>query len=333
MTHIPRRREWLMAGSLAAVCAAVPSLAQAQADYPSKPIRMVVPFAPGGGTDTLARVIGERLTATMGQPVVIDNKPGAAGNIGTDAVAKAAPDGYTVALALTGSLLTNQFLFGKLPYQPTRDLALVYQVALGPLVLVVHPSIPAKTAPELMRYLAANKGKVAYGSYGQGSYPHLAGAYMSKKLNADMSHVAYRGEAPMIQDLLGGQIQMAFTTALQAKGHAETGKLRMLGVAGERRFGALPDVPTLAEQGLKDDAYRIAGWLAVVAPANTPAPVVQRLSDEIRKAAQLPEVEQRVSGMGFELIKDSSPKAFAEAYQKDLPIWENLVKSADVKLD
>jgi tripartite-type tricarboxylate transporter receptor subunit TctC len=316
---------------VAAAATLVLGTAHAQT-YPTKPIKMVVPFAAGGGTDVLARVIGEKLSAGLGQPVVIDNKPGAAGIIGTDAVAKAAPDGYTIVMSLSNALLTNQFLYEKLPYHPERDLTLVYQVAMGPLVLVVHPSVPAKTAPELLKYVAANKGKLAYGSYGLGAYPHLAGAHMSLTQDADMNHVAYKGEAPMVQDLIGGQIQMAYASALQAKPHIEAGKLKAIGVTGERRMSTLPNVPTLAEQGLKDEAYRLTGWLAVAVPAATPKPIVQRLADEIRKATQQPDVQQKVAAMGFEL-KDSSPEAFAAAYKAERPVWERLIKQSGAKLE
>ena len=329
-THSLNRRAWLCAAA-SALALGAGGVARAQA-YPNKPIKMVVPFAAGGGTDVLARVIGEKLAAGLGQPVVIDNKPGAAGIIGTDAVAKAAPDGYTIVMSLSNALLTNQFLYEKLPYHPERDLTLVYQVAMGPLVLVVHPGVPVKTAPELLKYVAANKGKLAYGSYGLGAYPHLAGAHMSLTQDADMNHVAYKGEAPMVQDLIGGQIQMAYASALQAKPHIEAGKLKAIGVTGERRMSTLPNVPTLAEQGLKDEAYRLTGWLAVAAPAGTPKPIVQRLADEIRKATQQPDVQQKVAAMGFEL-KDSSPEAFAAAYKAERPVWERLIKQSGAKLE
>jgi len=322
-------RRHCLAAAAFALCIGAPALAQT---YPSKPIKMVVPFAAGGGTDVLARVIGEKLSAGLGQPVIIDNKPGAAGIIGTDAVAKAAPDGYTIVMSISNSLLTNQFLYEKLPYDPERDLTMVYQVAMGPLVLVTHPSVPANTGPELLKYVAANKGKLAYGSYGIGAYPHLAGAHMSSTQNADMNHVAYKGEAPMIQDLIGGQIQMAYASSLQAKPHIEAGKLKAIGVTGERRLSSLPNVPTLAEQGLKDDAYRLTGWLAIAVPAKTPAPIVKRLADEIRKATQQPDVQQKVAAMGFEL-KDSSPEAFAAAYKKERPVWEKLIRQSGAKLE
>jgi len=229
--HSVTRRQVMLAAAL--LCS---SAAMAQT-FPSKPIRAVVPFAAGSATDQIGRAFAEKMSVTLGQPIVIDNKPGAAGIIGTDAVAKAAPDGYTLLLGLSNSMLTNQFLYTKLPYSPEKDIAPIYQIAIAPLVLVAHPSVTASTGPELLKYVVANKGKVAYGSYGTGAYPHLAGAYMSLTQNADMSHVAYRGEAPMVQDLLGGQIQIAFASALQVKPHIEAGKLKAIGVSGERRMG------------------------------------------------------------------------------------------------
>ena len=332
MTHPSSKRRALLcaAASTAALFALAP--AHAQAPYPNKPIRLVVPFQAGGATDVLARVLGQKMSASMGQPIVVDNKPGAAGIIGTDMVAKAAPDGYTIVLSLSNSLMTNEFLYDKLPYDTQRDLTLVYQIAMAPLVLVVHPSVTAKTGPELQKYVVAHKGKVAYGSYGVGAYPHLAGAHMSLTQQADMNHVAYKGESPMVQDLIGGQIQMAYASSLQAKPQIEAGKLKAIGVTGERRLSSLPNVPTLAEQGLKDEAYRLTGWLAVAVPAKTPGPIVKRLADEIRKATQQPDVQQKVAAMGFEL-KDSSPEAFAAAYKKERPMWEKLIKQSGAKLE
>lgn len=328
--HFLNRRV-LLGAAASALTLCMSPFAQAQA-YPVKPIRMVVPFAAGGATDVLARILGEKMAVGLGQPIIIDNKAGAAGIIGTDMVAKAPADGHTLVLSLSNSLLTNQFLYDKLPYSAQRDLTLVYQIAMAPVVLMVHPSVPARTAPELLKYMAANKGKLAYGSYGVGSYPHLAGAHMSLTQQADMNHIAYKGEAPMMQELLSGQIQMAYASALQAKPHIESGKIRVIGVTGERRMATLPDVPTLAEQGLKDEAYRVTGWLATAAPAGTPRPVVQRIADEIRKATQQPDVQARVAAMGFE-IKDSSPEAFAAAYQLELPVWERLIKQSGARLE
>jgi len=332
MTYQPSNRRALLcaAASTAALFALAP--AHAQAPYPNKPIRMVVPFQAGGATDVLARVLGQKMSAGLGQPIVIDNKPGAAGIIGTDAVAKSAPDGYTLVLSLSNSLMTNEFLYEKLPYDTQRDLTLVYQIAMAPLVLVVHPSVPAKTGPELLKHVAANKGKLAYGSYGVGAYPHLAGAHMSLSQQADMNHVAYKGEAPMVQDLIGGQIQMAYASALVAKPHIDAGKIKAIGVTGERRMSTMPNVPTLAEQGLKDEAYRVTGWLAIAVPAKTPKPIVDRIAEEVRKATQQPDVRERVAAMGFE-IKDSSPELFAAAWKQERPVWERLIKQSGAKLE
>lgn len=300
--------------------------------YPSKAIRIIVPFTPGSATDVMGRIVGERLNAAWGQPVIVDNKPGAAGILGTDAVAKAPPDGHTLVLGLSNSLLTNQFLYEKLPYDVQRDLVLVSQIATAPLLLVVHPSVTANNAPELLQYIGRNKGKVSYGSYGVGAYPHLAGAHMSDMLKADMSHVPYKGEAPMMQDLIGGQIQMAYASALQAKPHIDAGKVKAIGVTGEHRMSVLPNVPTLLEQGLKDEAYRVTGWLAVAAPAGTPKAVVQRIADELRAACEQPDVKARIAAMGFEL-KASTPDAFAATYKRELPVWERLVKQSGAKLE
>ena len=332
MTYQPSNRRALLcaAASTAALFALAP--AHAQAPYPNKPIRMVVPFQAGGATDVLARVLGQKMSAGLGQPIVIDNKPGAAGIIGTDAVAKSAPDGYTLVLSLSNSLMTNEFLYEKLPYDTQRDLTLVYQIAMAPLVLVVHPGVPAKTGPELLKHVAVNKGKLAYGSYGVGAYPHLAGAHMSLSQQADMNHVAYKGEAPMVQDLIGGQIQMAYASALVAKPHIDAGKIKAIGVTGERRMSTMPNLPTLAEQGLKDEAYRVTGWLAIAVPAKTPKPIVDRIADEVRKATQQPDVRERVAAMGFE-IKDSSPELFAAAWKQERPVWERLIKQSGAKLE
>jgi tripartite-type tricarboxylate transporter receptor subunit TctC len=329
----PRRHALLALAAAAIGLMAHLPLAVAQTPaYPSKPVRIIVPFAPGGATDILARLLGEKMAPKLGQPVVVENKPGAAGIVGTDLVAKAPPDGHTLVLGLSNSLLTNQFLYEKLPYDVQRDLALVSQIAVAPLLLVVHPSVPANNANELLQHISRNKGKLSYGSYGIGAYPHLAGAHMSDTQNGDMSHVPYKGEAPMVQDLLGGQIQMAYASALQAKPHIEAGKLKVLGVTGEQRIATLPNVPTLMEQGLKDEAYRLTGWLAVAAPAGTPKPVLQRIADELRDACEQPDVKARIVGMGFD-VKASTPEAFAVVYKRELPVWQRMVKQSGAKLE
>ncbi|HSW04031.1 Bug family tripartite tricarboxylate transporter substrate binding protein [Aquabacterium sp.] len=329
-TSMTGRRHCLALGAAAAGALLLPA-ARAQS-YPAKPIRIVVPYPPGGATDFMARVIGEKLATRVGQTVIVDNKAGAGGIVGTDAVAKAAPDGYTVLVSLSTSMLTNQFLYEKLPYNPQRDLALVSHLAVSPVTLVVHPSVPAGTGPELMKYIAANKSKLSYGSWGNGSYAHMAGAHMSQSQNADMSHVPYKGEAAMIQDLLGGQIQLAYASALNAKPHIDAGKLKLIGVTGAKRMAILPNAPTLMEQGLKDEVYQIVGFVGMAVPAKTPKDIVDRLAREVQGIFEAPELVERIAGMGF-TVSAGTPEAFAAVYKRDLPVWERLVKQSGAKLE
>ncbi len=328
------RRRWLaQAGATGTMLALAPwSRAFAQATWPDKPVRLIVPFPAGGATDIVARVVGDKLSARLGQPVLVDNRGGAGGILGTDAVAKAAPDGQTFLLSLSTSMLINQYLYKKLPYHPQNDLALVSLVAVAPVVLAVHPGVPAKTGPELLAYLKQNRSKVSYGSWGVGSYAHLGGSFMSQSQDADMAHVAYKGEAAMITDLVGGQIQMAFGSALGMKPHHDTGKLRIIAVTGEHRMEVLPAIATLGEQGMKDDAYRIVGFVGMGAPAKTPAAIVQRMSKEVAEICALPEVRDRIVAMGFRPTA-GTPEAFAAHYRRDAPAWEALVKASGAQLD
>jgi tripartite-type tricarboxylate transporter receptor subunit TctC len=325
------RRHLMQAVACTILAASLPVQAQSPA-FPTKPVRIVVPFPPGGATDILARLLADKLAPALGKPVIVDNKAGSSGVLGTDIVAKSPADGHTLVLSLSNSLLTNQFLYARMPYEISRDLTFVYQIATGPVVLLVHPSIPANTAQELLKHVSAKKGKLSYGSWGIGSYAHLAGAHMSATQKAEMSHIPYKGEAAMIQDLLGGQLDMAYASALQAKPHIEAGKLKAIGVTGENRMATLPNVPTLREQGLTDEAYRVTGWLGIAVPAGTPPAVVRRIAAEVRAAVQLPDVRDRIAAMGFE-VRDSSPEAFAAVYKKELPIWERLIKQSGATLD
>lgn len=304
----------------------------AKDDYPNRPVKLVVPYPPGGGTDAVARILSEKLAANLGQPFIVDNKSGAAGIIGTDSVAKAKGDGYSLVLGLSNSLLTNQFLYSKLPYSPTKDLALIYQIASAPLVLAVHPSVPVNDVTSFLNYLKKNKGTLNYGSYGTGSYSHLASAHLSNVYNADMTHIPYKGEAPMIQELLSGGIQMGFASTLVVKQHIETGKLKALGVSGVKRVKSLPHVPTLTELGFKEEIFDIIGWIALAAPASTPKPIQQQLAKEIGTIVKSPEFAARVEGFGFEII-DSSPELFQIQYNKEMPVWERMIKQTGIKLD
>jgi len=328
-TSSTRRAGLRMLAATGALCLGVSAHAQT---YPTKPIQFIVPFPAGGATDTVARLLAEKMGKGLGQTIIVDNKGGAAGILGTDLVAKAPADGHVVTVSLSTALLINQFLFKKLPYNPQRDLIMVSQIAVAPIVLLVHPSVPANNAAELLKYITASKGKLSYGSWGIGSAGHLSGAHLSQMQNADMSHVPYKGEAPMIQDLIGGQIKLSFASALQAKPFVDAGKLKAIGVTGEKRMSVLPNVPTLLEQGLKDDVFRITGWVAMAAPAATPKAVVQRLADEVRAACALPDVRERIIAMGFDPVA-RGPEEFAAVYKKDLPVWERLVKQTGATLD
>ena len=334
MNHSEINRRSMLQG-LAVLGGGLMGAAQAQTArtaWPGKPVRVVVPFNAGGATDIIARTVGEALSQRIGQPVVIDNKGGAAGILGTDAVAKAAPDGHTLLVSLSTSMLINQFLYTKLPYDPQKDLALVSQIAAAPVTLVVHPSVGANDMKELLAYARANKGKLSYGSWGTGSYAHLAGAYMSKTTGSDMTHSAYKGEAPMIQDLIGGQLQFCFSSALNTKPFIEAGRLKAIGVTGRQRMQILPQVPTIFEQGVQDDAYSIFGWIAMGAPAGTPREIVDALHGHLREIARDAKVQERIVGAGF-LALMNSPDEFRRNYQRDMPVWKTLVEAADAKLD
>ena len=226
--------------------------------FPSKPLRVIVPFAAGGATDVLARAVCDKLGQQLGQPSIVDNRPGAAGLLACDAVAKAAPDGHTLTLGTTSTMLSNQFMFKKLAYDPQKDLVPVVRICWAPIVLVVNSKLAARSLPELMAYAKANKGQLTYGSYGIGSQGHLALATLSKITDADMTHIAYKGEAPMVQDLAGGQLMIGIGSILSLKQHIDSGKLRAIAFTGRTRVPALPDVPTFADLGHQQDAFTLA---------------------------------------------------------------------------
>ena len=296
---------WVIASTL--------SLAASQAvlaedSYPNKPIRVIVGMAPGGATDVLARTLAEKMAPSLGQPMVVENRPGAGAIIGTDALAKSSPDGYTISVILSNAVIGNQFVYSKLPYDPNTDIAFIYQLVDAAVVLTASAEQPYRNAKEFADYAQANPGKVVYGSYSTGSYGHVAMAYLDERLKSEMTHVGYKGESPMVQDMLGGRIDVAFGSASNLAPHVQSGRLRFLGVSGPRRMSALPDVPTLEEQGLADEPFRLFGWIGLVAPAGTPKPILQRLADEASTALKDPEVQQRVRMLGFEPVVDSSPE-------------------------
>ncbi|MBS0453799.1 MAG: tripartite tricarboxylate transporter substrate binding protein [Proteobacteria bacterium] len=307
--------------------------AAAAADaWPSKPITMVLPFPAGGAADVVARSLAEEMSHRLGQPVLIDNRAGASGIVGANLVAKAPADGYTLLFTSTLPIMTNQFMYSRLPYDPRKDFAYISQVATGNLVLAVNPSVPAKSVKEFVAWAAQNKGKVNYGSWSVGSYPHLAGAFMSKSKGLEMNHIAYKGEAPMLQDLIGGTIPMAIGTWGSMRAYIETGKLRALAVTGDRRLDALPDTPTFAQAGLTEAEYKPIGWLVLAAPAATPAPIVARLEREAMAAANSTAVKARLQLAGLEPIAGSAAQ-FRSEYDAAMPVLERVVRLAGARAE
>jgi tripartite-type tricarboxylate transporter receptor subunit TctC len=308
--------------------------AAAQAEgYPTKPITFIVPYPAGGGTDVVARSLAEEIGKRLGQPIVVDNRPGASGILGTMAVVKAPADGHTVLISLVQSALTNKFLYQKLPYDTQRDLAFVSEIATGPLVLTINAhAVPASNLKEFLAWAAKNKGKVNYGSWGAGSYPHLAGALMSKTGDLDMTHVAYKGEAPMVQDLVAGQITFAVGAPMTLKPYIDSGRLRALAVTGRERSSVLPQVPTFSQAGARDDAFALTGWLGMLVPLHTPKPVIAALEKATREAVQSTAVQARFQVLGLQGI-GSTAEQFRKDYENDLPTWERLVNVSGARLD
>ena len=319
---------------LAATSAAIGTLPWARASdktFPSKPLRFIVPFAAGGATDVLTRTVCDKLSTQMSQPSIVDNRPGAGGLLACDAVAKAAADGHTLTLGTTSTMLSNQFMFKKVPYDPQKDLVPVSRICWAPIVLVINNKLPVKTLDELMAYAKANKGQLTYGSYGIGSQGHLVLASLSKVTNSDMTHIAYKGEAPMVQDLVGGQLMVGIGSILSLKQHIDSGKLRAIAFTGQNRVPALPDIPTFAELGHKQDAFTVSGWLGVATTGGTPAAVVDQIAAEIRKALQTREANARVLMAGFVPLAEDTPQKYQADWKRELPIWKQLLKDAGVE--
>jgi tripartite-type tricarboxylate transporter receptor subunit TctC len=303
---------------------AFPALAQ---EYPSRPVRLIVPFAAGGPNDIIARLVGGRLSDALGQPIVVENRPGAGGNIGTDFVAKAPPDGYTLLSAGPGSLIINPLL-GSVPYDTARDFAPVSLMASAPNVLVVHPSVPAKSVRELIELARAHPRQLNYASGGPGSTPHLSAALFAVMAGIDIVHVPYKGTGPASADLLGGQVQMAFFGIPPLLPHIKTGKLRALAVTGKRRSPELPEVPTVDEAGLR--GYEVSPWYGLLAPAGTPRAIVDRLNAEVTKIVRRPEMKEKLVSQGAEPA-GGTPEDYAAAIRADTATWARVIREAGLR--
>jgi tripartite-type tricarboxylate transporter receptor subunit TctC len=318
---------------LIAIATLATAPAWADPTYPNKPIRIIVPFTPGGSPDVLARTIGQKISESMGVPVVVENVAGAGGTVGADRASKAAPDGYTLLMGHVGTLAVAPAVYPNLPYDPIKSFAPVAWVAKVPNVLAVHPSMPANNVAELVKYLKANPGKVNYGSGGNGSAAHLAMEYFKLSTQTFVVHVPYRGTAPSVTDAVAGQIQMVFTGAPALVPMVKAGKLRAIAVSSPKRLELLPDVPTLAESGVKGlEGFEADQWYGLVAPAGTPAAIVQKLNQVVNANLAAPEVVTRLKSEGA-TATPASPDAFGQLIQREIKRWRPVVLNAKITAD
>jgi tripartite-type tricarboxylate transporter receptor subunit TctC len=315
---------------LASACLLLAPLAAAQGSYPTKPIRYIVPFAPGGTTDILARVVGEKLAVALGQPLVIENKPGQGGSAGAAELARAAPDGYTIGGGTISSHGINATLYDKLPYDPVKSFEPITMYATQPNVLLVHPSVPANNLRELIALLKASPEKYSFGSAGNGTSQHISGEMFKAQAGVKMQHIPYRGSGQMMPELLGGTLLVAVDNIATAVPHLKAGKLRALAVTSAQRSGVAPDVPTMAESGLA--GFELSSWQAVFAPAGTPKAVIDRLYSEIAKILKTPEVEKRLTELGLDL-SGMPPAQLGELVKADVPRLGKIVKESGARAE
>ena len=324
---IARHAQRLALAAFAALALLAPG-AWAQ-PYPSHPVRMVVPFAPGGATDIIARIVAQRLADRLGQSVVVENKPGAGTTIGNAEVAKAKPDGYTFLFAPTPFVI-SQVVYPKLPYDPQKDFAPVSLLATSPFILVVNAAFPARTTAELVAIAKAKPGTVTFASAGNGTVPHLAGELFRLRAGVDIVHVPYKGGGPAIVDLVSGQVPMMFATPIEVSAHVQSGKLRVLGTTSLARLAAMPDVPTLSESGYPD--FEVLSFFGVLAPAGTPPEIVDRVAADLAAVMELPDVRERFAQQSAE-ARVLGPAAFSAFLARERDKWADIVKRSGAKVD
>jgi tripartite-type tricarboxylate transporter receptor subunit TctC len=328
ITPMRRRRIFLaMAGALAAL--ALPTTGTAETAWPAKPIKIIVPFTPGTGIDVLARTLGQKLSERLGQPVVVDNKPGASGNIGTGGVATSAPDGYTL-LMTVNTFVINPSLYKSVPYDPVKSFVPVAPAAVGALTFAVHPSFPAKTLADAVKLFKANPGKYSYASPGSGTPQHLAMELFKLNTGTDILHVPYKGSAGAITDLLGGEVQVMVLPVHSALTHAKAGRIRMLAVAQDKRAPIAPDVPTFAEQGVTNSNVDL--WYGLMAPTGTPAAVVDKLNGEVNAILAMPDVREALDKQGM-IPTPGKPEALGTLVKNDFARWAEVIKRAKITAD
>src|SRR5918993_271551 len=325
-SHITRRQ--ILAGAAAWTVAVTHSARTVAQTYPSQNITLVVPFTPGGSTDILARLLGQRLETALKYPVIVESRPGAGGSVGVGSVARATADGHTLVMGHIGTFAVNPALYPKLPYDAMKSFEPVSGIANVHNMLVVHPDVPAKTLQELIDYAKQNPGKLNYASGGIGSAAHIAMVALADRAGITMTHVPYRGTAPAVTDLLGGRVQLTFTGAPNLLQHVEAGKMRAIAVSGLSRLKAAPTVPTVAESGF--DGFEASQWYGILVPAGTPKAVVDRLNAEIKTAMAAPEIAERLSLEGAE-VWTNKPAEFREHITKEMARWGDLVRRAEIK--
>ncbi len=317
-----------MVATMAAALAA-PDGVLAQA-YPSKPIRLIVPYAAGGATDIIARAAAAEISKSIGQPVTVDNRPGAGGNIGSEMAARAAPDGYTMLMSPSSLHGITPFLYSKLNYDPNKDLAPIIVLGSFANVLVVNPEVKANSVSELVALIRAQPGKLSYASSGSGSTIHMSGEMFKHMLNLDLTHVPYKGSAPAVTDLIGGQVQLMFDNIPSAIGHIRAGRLRALATTGPKRAASLPDLPTMIESGFP--GYESVAWFGLAMPAGTPREIIDRMNAEGQKATRAPDFIKRMSDLGYEIV-GGTPEQMAAMIQGEVRRWGPVVKASGAKVD
>ena len=321
----------LMLKAMTGAVFAVMSGAAVAQNFPAKPVRIVVPFPPGGGVDIVARVVGPKLAAQYGQQVIVENRAGAAGIIGTEYTARAAPDGYTWAICTLGNLAVNKHLYKSMTVDPLKDLAAVTQVVDVHFVMVAHPSLPAKTVPQLIA-LAKRlpPGEITYSSSGAGGAPHLGGELFNRLAGVKITHVPYKGSGPSFADLLGGHVSLTYDSMLQSLPYIRDKKLVALGVLGGKRAAALPDVPTIAEQGVK--GYELTNWFGLVVPTATPKNLIARIHGDFTRVLQEKEIRDRIAGMGADVVANA-PEQFAAFWRNESEKWARVIREAGIKAE
>lgn len=324
------KRRTMISLGVAATLLTATGIALAQGKFPEKAITLVVPSAPGGSTDFVARLVSDQLSQTLGQPVIVDNKAGAAGNIGNQAVARAKPDGHTLLVAYSGYQVGNPHLFKKAGWDPIKDFEPVAMMARAPQLVVTRTGLPFKNMQELVAYAKANPGKLNFASSGPGSIQHIAGEMLQQQTGASLTHVPYKGAGPAVQDLLGGNVDIFITTPASVVAHVKADKLKALGVTGSARLSSLPDVPTVTEAGFPQ--FKLDSWFALYAPAGTPADIVQTLNKAIGKILSQPELQKKAvdSGTTIELM---TPAQLGTYTKSELEFWGKVIKTANVTLD